>query len=419
MTEPSKPVFEFRAAAPARQNRWGVLLRIFLVIPQVLFAGLVLYAAVFLTFFAWFYILFTGRNPYHDFNSKALRTYQRFAGYLYFLTSEYPAFSLDEDSNYVLVSQLDQGELGRAKVFFRIILMIPVAIVSWVLSYGLTLLGFVSWLILLIRGTLPRPIHYAVVVIIRFNGRVAAYVLLLQDPYPRGLFGDKDQVSEYGLSSSLDRSSSDAPSGPPVHSDDSATDASGGADNLPSAPSTFRPYPTRTEFTEEDTDSDGEKIWRLALSSGSKAVVVVALVIGVVAAGLYVRFAHFHWTVRQGIESTISASTWNSRYRGDVINLRNETTRYQSTFDAKHPSWSALLGGCQAVQNSYKAFDSVPYYPFQGPDQTLISGLQSIYSGYNDCLTVVAPYKVTKAMHLLATQFNQGAADLATFLQQS
>jgi hypothetical protein len=419
MTEPRKPVFEFRAAAPARQNRWGVLLRIFLVIPQAFFAGLVLYAAVFLTFFAWFYILFTGRHPYHDFNSKALRTYQRFTGYLYFLTSDYPAFSLDEDPNYALASQLDQGELGRAKVFFRIILMIPVGIVSWVLSYGLALLGFVSWIILLIRGTLPRPIHNAIVAIVRFNGRVAAYVLLLQDPYPRGLFGDKAPLAEYEVLSPLDQAEPVILSTAAGPSGDSAADTPVDTDDVVSGPPTFRPYPIGRETAENEMSSDEAKLWRLALSSGSKVVVTVALVIGVVAAGLYVRFAHFNRTVRQGVESNVSAATWNSRYRSDVVNLRNETTRFQSTFDAKRPDWSTLLSDCQAVQSSYKAFDSVPYYPFQGPDQTLISGLQSIYSGYNDCLTVVAPYKVAKAMHLLATQFNQGQADLATFLQQS
>jgi hypothetical protein len=419
VTDLNKPVFEFRAAAPAPQNRWGVLLRIFLVVPQLLFAGLVLYAAVFLTFFAWFYMLFTGRNPYHDFNSKALRTYQRFTGYLYFLTSEYPAFSLDEDPNYAMVSRLDQSDLGRAKVFFRIILMIPVLLVTWVLSYGLTLIGLLSWFILLIRGTLPRPIHNAVVAIIRFNGRVGAYVLLLQDPYPRGLFGDKTAPPTYEHSSPLDHSNSDSLLPTHFASDDSTTEGLAGADDVASVPSTLRPYPTVTEPAEGESNSEEAQLWRLALSSGSKVVVIVALIVGVAAAGLYTRFAHFNWTVRDGIESNISVSTWDSRYRSDVVNLRNATIEYQSTFDAKHPKWSDLLSDCQAVQNSYKAFDSVPYYPIQGPDQDLISGLQSIYAGYNDCITIVAPYKVTKAMPLLATQFNQGQEDLKTFLQQT
>jgi hypothetical protein len=412
MTEPHKPVFEYRAAPPERQNRWGVLLRIFLVLPQALFAITVLYAAGFLTFFAWFYILFTGRNRYHEFNSKALRTYQRFNGYAYFLTSDYPNFSLDEDSHYALTSQLEPGELGRAKVFFRLILMIPVAIVTWVLSYGLALLGFISWLILLVRGILPKPLHNAVVSIIRFNGRVAAYVLLLQDPYPRGLFGDQTSSRKSG--------DHDATAVLPLSSEAATSD---GADTMESADHTLPLGPSGIDATIDATIDEGNvetaQSWRLALTAGSKRLLVFALIIGVVIAGLYVRFGHFHWTVEEGVESNISASSWNSQYRSDVVNLRNATIQYESTFDAQHPNWFDLLSDCQLVQRSYKAFDSVPYYPQVGPDQTLISGLQSIYAGYNDCVTIVPPYKVTKAMPLIASQFKQGRDDLKAFLQQT
>jgi hypothetical protein len=417
VTDLRKPVFELRAAAPARQNRWGVLLRIFLVIPQLIFAAFVLYAAGALTFFAWFYMLFTGRNPYHDFNSKALRAYQRFTGYLYFLTSTYPAFSLDEDPSYPLASQLDQSEIGRAKVLFRIILVIPVALVAWALSYGMFLLGLLSWFILLIRGTLPRPIHNAIVAIIRFNGRVAAYVLLLQDPYPRGLFGDKapfeddPSLGDQAGSSTVAATASDA--------DDSAAEVSDVADDVTSVTSTFRPFPSDAGSDEGQSDSDAAQWWRLALSSGTKAVLIVALVLGAAVAGLYATFAHFNWAPQNGVVSNISASAWNSQYRSDVVNLRETTIQYESTFDAKHPKWFDLLADCQLVQRSYKAFDSVPYYPQSGPDQSLISGLQSIYAGYNDCINIVAPYQVTKAMPLLATQFQQGREDLKAFLQQT
>lgn len=37
MSNSDKPVFQFRAAPPEKQNRWGVLLRGFLVIPQFIF----------------------------------------------------------------------------------------------------------------------------------------------------------------------------------------------------------------------------------------------------------------------------------------------------------------------------------------------------------------------------------------------
>jgi hypothetical protein len=139
MSNPDKPVFEFHVAPPEKQNRWGVLLRIFVAIPQAVFAVALTYAAVLLTFFAWFYMIFTGRNPYHAFNSKALRAYQRYSGYICLLTSTYPPFSLEEDPDYALTSELEQGQLVRMKVLFRIILVIPVLIVDlefWTLVDG-------------------------------------------------------------------------------------------------------------------------------------------------------------------------------------------------------------------------------------------------------------------------------------------
>lgn len=421
MTDPRKPVFEFRAAPPAKQNRWGVLLRVFLVIPQLLFAGLLLYAAVALTFFAWFYAVFTGRNPYHEFNSKALRTYQRFTGYFYFLTSEYPPFSLDEDPDYAMASQLEQGELGRAKVLFRIILMIPALIVTWFLSYGLVILGFISWLILLIRGTLPRPLHNAVVAIVRFNGRVAAYILLLQDPYPRGLFGDKTATTDLDETSDLAPApdESELPRATEFMSETSACELASTGEIATPPVQALPLSATDSDTVTENMNLNATQTWRLALTSGSKRLLVLALIFGVVAAGLYVSFVPFHWKTEQFVDGNISASSWNSQYRSDVVNLQSAVAQYQSTFDSKHPHWSALLNDCQVVQKQYKAFDTVPYYPIEGPDQSLLSGLGSIYAGFNDCTTIIAPYKVTKAMPLLEKQFNVGRADLKTFLQQT
>jgi hypothetical protein len=420
MTDPEKPVFEFRAAPPTKQNRWGVLLRVFVALPQLLFAGTLIYAALALTFFAWFYAVFTGRNPYHGFNSKALRTYQRATGYFYFLTSEYPPFSLDEDPNYALASQLEEGNLRRAKVLFRIILMIPALIVAWLLSYGLAILGFISWVVLLIRGTLPRPLHNAIVAIVRFNGRVGAYVLLLQDPYPRGLFGDKVATTDLDTPSDVALAAGESELSPAAEltSETSASDVSSAGDTVTPLDQALSLSATDSDSVSQNVNANATQTWRLALTSGTKGLLVLALILGAVAAGLYVSFAPFHLR-EQTLNSNISASSWNSQYRSDVVNLQSALAQYQSTFDSSHPHWSKLLNGCQVVQNQYKAFDSVPYYPTQGPDQTLITGLGSIYAGFNDCVAIIAPDKVSKAMPLLKTQFQNGAADLKSFLQQT
>jgi hypothetical protein len=348
-----------------------------------------------------------------------VRAYQRCYGYIFFLTSTYPPFSLEEDPDYVMASRLEQGKLVRMKVLFRLILMIPVLVVTWGLGYGLFLLGFVSWLTLLIRGTLPKPMHDAVVAIIRFQGRVLAYVLLLQDPYPRGLFGDKATTVDDDAVLQADRAETESeptPSQLPV-ADATSEELSSGDEGAPISDSVPLLDSTIAQ-TSEDSALESAGSWALILTTGTKRIIVLALVVGVIAAGIYVSFVP-HWGVQQNLESNISASAWTSQYRGDVVSLRSAMSGFDSTFDAKHPNWSAVLNDCQVLQIQYAVFDSVPYYPLAGPDDYLIAGLRAVYAGSNDCVSIVAPYKVSKALPYLAKQFNESRADFKVFLEQS
>ncbi len=133
--------------------------------------------------------------------------------------------------------------------------------------------------------------------------------------------------------------------------------------------------------------------WALTLSKGARRILVVTLVVGVVAAGLYTWFVPSR-NFGRTTSTNVSASSWLTQYRGDVVSLETAVRRYQSTFDSKHPTWSALLSDCQALQNQYKVFDAVPFYPEAGPDQYLVSGVTAIYAGITGCITIIAPYKV-------------------------
>ena len=418
MTNQGKPVFEYHVAPPEKQNRWGVLLRIFLVIPYALFAGFMVYAAALLTFFAWFCMIFTGRNPYHDFNSKALRAYQRYSGYSLLLTSKYPAFSLEEDPDYAITSQLEKGPLVRMKVLFRLILMIPVLLVDWIVSYGLILIVIFSWFTLLIRGKLPKTLHDTIAASIRFQGRVTGYVLLLQDPYPRGLFGDKITTPDGDDVLEIDHEEVE-PTISPTPVSESSSDGLENSDEFSTSLSAMPPpHVADVELADSQGQSDAARSWLMVLSAGTKRLLVVVLVLGTVAVSLYVIYRP-HWKYQTAIVSNVSTSTWKSEYRIDVVNIRNDVLGYQSVFDAKHPNWSTVTKDCVALQNQYNVFDTVPYYPQAGPDQYLLSGLRAIYAGMNGCITIIAPYKVLKAMPYLSTQFATGTADLKTFLDQT
>jgi hypothetical protein len=180
-------------AGSAQQRRLTVLVRLILIFPQLFFLALVGIAAEIVLFIGWFGALFTGRLPEFaaDFLSGVLRWQARVNAYYLLLTDQYPPFSL-EDTDYPVRVAMRPGRLNRLAVFFRFILVIPASIVAGVLAYGMeTIALFVIWLIVLITGRMPQPLHEAVSAVLRYSLRVTGYTFLLTSEYPGGLFGDQ------------------------------------------------------------------------------------------------------------------------------------------------------------------------------------------------------------------------------------
>lgn len=73
---------------------------------------------------------------------------------------------------------------SRLTTFFRLILLIPLAIVAYV--YGIIAFAvlIISWFAMVITGGYPRPLYDFVAGFTRFMTRVTAYGALLCDPYP-------------------------------------------------------------------------------------------------------------------------------------------------------------------------------------------------------------------------------------------
>ena len=181
-------------AEPAEQRRLTVLVRLILAIPHVVVLWVLGIAAEVVALICWFAALVTGRLPdaLADFQVGYLRWATRFYAYLFLLTDEYPPFEF-ADADYPVRLRAQPGQLNRLAVLFRIILVIPAWIVSVVLGYGLSfLVMFVTWLIVLIAGRMPRPLHEALAAAVRYQVRVSGYFLMLTAQYPGGLYGDPD-----------------------------------------------------------------------------------------------------------------------------------------------------------------------------------------------------------------------------------
>jgi hypothetical protein len=79
---------------------------------------------------------------------------------------------------------------NRLSVFFRLLLVIPLAIWLYVYTIVAYVVVIVAWFAIVITGTYPRGLYDFVAGFNRFLARATAYAALLCDPYPS--FGGSD-----------------------------------------------------------------------------------------------------------------------------------------------------------------------------------------------------------------------------------
>ncbi|HEY1968786.1 MAG TPA: DUF4389 domain-containing protein [Pseudonocardia sp.] len=193
MTGDVSPGAALEIDPPAAQRRWTVLLRMILIIPQwfvLLFVGI---AAAAVVFIGWWAALFTGRLP--DWAAEFLTGYLSWSARLYaygtLLVDRYPPFSFSAEGYPVRVVLPPPTELNRLAVLFRLILLIPAALVLEFVGYGWALLSFFIWLVVLILGRPPEALFGATAAMIRYQLRYVAYGMMLTSVYPKRLFGDE------------------------------------------------------------------------------------------------------------------------------------------------------------------------------------------------------------------------------------
>jgi hypothetical protein len=180
-------------AGPRPQSRGSVLVRIVLVIPHLIVLYLLGIAVEVVAFLGWWGALFTGRLPAFaaQFLTGYLRWLTRVFAYTCLLTDVYPPFTFDDAAYPVRVTVLP-GSLNRLAVLFRLILAFPAMLLQMLATYGaFTIVAIASWLIVLVRGSMPESLHLALAAALRFQTRCFGYLLMLTSAYPGGLFGDR------------------------------------------------------------------------------------------------------------------------------------------------------------------------------------------------------------------------------------
>jgi hypothetical protein len=169
-----------------RRSRLTVLVRAFLVLPHLIWLTLYGSVAVFVALANWIVTLIKGRSSQrmHRWLVRYLRYTVYVYSYLYVLANPYPPFH-GEQRSYTIDLQVEGPDDQRRLVTaFRLVLVIPAFVLSWVLSQVLQVIALLAWVIAIFLGRIPRGMEQLGLYCLRYQTQVYAYLLVVTDRYP-------------------------------------------------------------------------------------------------------------------------------------------------------------------------------------------------------------------------------------------
>jgi hypothetical protein len=174
-----------------RRGRLGVAFRLILAIPHLIWTTLWGIAAWLAVIASWFATLVKGQTPdgLHWFIARYMRYALHVQAYLTVMADPYPDFTGDEPYpvDVVIAPPAPQA---RLKTAFRLILAIPMLVVSYVLGLLVELLAVAAWFLGVILAREPEGLQALGAWCIGVQFRTNAYLALLTDRYPSFAFGE-------------------------------------------------------------------------------------------------------------------------------------------------------------------------------------------------------------------------------------
>ena len=170
------------------RNRLTTFFRLIVAIPWLIVAVFYGIAAFVVVVIAWFALLILGRYPQgmYDFVGGVLRFSMRVSAFVSLQTDAWPSFGISDDPTYPVRVRFNPpaARQSRAKVFFRLILLFPIMVLSYAMSYFIQAAAAIAWLTIVFRGYQPAAIHNGLAYVLGWNTRVNAYAMLMRDEYP-------------------------------------------------------------------------------------------------------------------------------------------------------------------------------------------------------------------------------------------
>jgi hypothetical protein len=179
---------QYEADYVEKRSRVTTFFRWITVIPAAIVTYLYGIAAGIVVFISWFALLFTGRYPEGMYNFVAgfVRNQTRVYSYAYLLTDAYPPFNGQEEPGYPVRVHIapPKESYSRLKVLFRIILLIPVAIIWYVYNIMLGVGALCSWVVIIFTGKQPEGLQNFINMAVRYHVDAAAYYHLITEDFP-------------------------------------------------------------------------------------------------------------------------------------------------------------------------------------------------------------------------------------------
>jgi hypothetical protein len=369
------PAVQLVAAGPVKQRRLTVAFRLILVIPQIFVLFFINLAGFVVAFLGWWAALFTGRLPGFavSYLSGLARWNARVYGYLFLLTDVYPPFTFDHDPAYpVVIAIPEQGRLNRFAVFFRFILMVWGYIVVAVVTNGVSpIMAFIAWLITLITGKLPAPLHLAFTAVLRYQTRYYCYLSLLTPTYPWKLFGDEPEASAPVTAPPAAETAAPGEPGwgtppaygatlpygtPPTYGTPPAYGPPPGYGAMPAYGTPASVYGTPAGYGYGSAPAPQAVSWPLVLSRSAKNLLIVIIALGLISSvGSQVASAKIRNWVAHSIHSrTLAISEWN----GAVTTVNANMNHWQTSVQACDQKLSCVTRADGQAASSMSAFAS-------------------------------------------------------------
>ena len=178
----------FEADFTSERNRLTTFFRLILAIPLVFVGVAYTIASVVCVVIAWFALLFTGRYPagLYAFNAGVVRYTTRVNAYMRLMTDVYPPFGLDEHPEYPVRIPIAPApeSYDRVKVGFRLVLAIPVMLMSYALGILANVCAVMAWVLIVFTGRQSAGLQENLSVVTAYGARAAGYFGLLTEDWP-------------------------------------------------------------------------------------------------------------------------------------------------------------------------------------------------------------------------------------------